>query len=128
MELRSYFTALILTFSGGFITTGISYINGYSPCQIFGFCQADLIAKNAELLAEVEKLKADIKQINLELDAQLDQLHSDLEQEKEFNADILTIIKDIGQINQNGENTSENIRQLAEKIVDIAHLLAQSDP
>ncbi|TBR42544.1 hypothetical protein CBF23_007515 [Marinomonas agarivorans] len=126
MDLRSYSIALLLTLSGGLFTTGISYFNGYSPCQIFGFCQSDLIEENTKLLAEVERLRADIEKINHELDEKITKLNTDLEQEKAFNESILSIIKDIGKINQNGETTSDSIRQIAQKIVDIAHLLNQS--
>lgn len=127
MEPKSYLVAFLLTLFGGVLTTGISYANGYSPCQIFGFCQSDLIEKNAKLLVEVDKLKAERDQLNLEINDRVTTLKQTLQEEKQLNDSILTIVGDIGKINKEGARTSETIRKISQKIRDIAHLLDSSD-
>lgn len=126
MTIKQGFSILLTFLFGAVLNTIIAAYNGLAPCEIYGLCQSDLIDTNEMLLGQVQQLKQDLITAYDSTDQQIESMNRQLEKEQQHNQDIRTAIEKIVAINQ-GDNTSENIREIAKQIVEVAALLDQSN-
>lgn len=117
--------ALALGFS---ISTAIAFVNGYQPCDIYGYCEIDILAENEKLLNEARQLKAKIDELNNDKAEIVNDLQKYVAEQNGFNALMKSSIVSIAEIIKRGETNEEKIRNIAEAINDIGDRLINQSP
>ena len=94
-------------------STGAAFINGYSPCEIYGFCESHVLAENHRLLNEASELKDEINQINRDNRQRVADISAKLKEQKALNTTLTDGITKIVSISDEGVSNEEKLREIA---------------
>lgn len=121
MTLKIYIFLLISAFTGFGLSTGAASINGYFPCVIYGVCAPVEVKEIERLSKEIKILSSELKKIKKEQLKEVRGLQARLNKEKKYNNIFTKGVKEISDINSNGESNEEKIRRTADAITTIGN-------
>jgi len=116
--------AAVAGFSG---STGAAFINGYSPCDIYGICESnapDLVKENERLMKEAELLRDQISQINQENLGIVEGLQQNLQSQQVLNQALSSGISTIADISAKGVSNEQKIMEIGQTLQFIGRQLA----